>query len=103
VTLHLDDISTILARHAGRPGALLPILHDVQHALGYVPADAIPVIAEALNLSRAEVPGLSSSCAAPRRARRAASMRSRRCSSRTSGSRSKRSIAWGCARSGRRR
>ena len=55
--MHLDDISTILARHAGRPGALLPILHDVQHALGYVPADAIPVIAEALNLSRAEVHG----------------------------------------------
>ena len=55
--MHLDNISTILARHAGRPGALLPILHDVQHALGYVPADAIPVIAEALNLSRAEVHG----------------------------------------------
>ena len=55
--MHLDDINTILARHAGRPGALLPILHDVQHALGYVPADAIPVIAEALNLSRAEVHG----------------------------------------------
>ena len=47
-----------LARRAGEPGALLPILHDVQDALGYVPADQVPAIAEALNLSRAEVHGV---------------------------------------------
>lgn len=53
-------ISNIVAAHAGREGALLPILHDVQHALGYVPEDAIPLIAEQLNLTRAEVFGVVS-------------------------------------------
>jgi len=48
----------ILARHAGREGALLPVLHDVQAALGCVPDEAVPVIARALNLSRAEVHGV---------------------------------------------
>lgn len=38
----------------------MPLLHEVQHALGYVPPEAIPVIAEALNLSRAEVHGVVS-------------------------------------------
>ena len=48
----------ILTRRAGEAGALLPILHDIQDALGYVPADQVPTIAEALNLSRAEVHGV---------------------------------------------
>lgn len=48
----------ILARHAGRDGALLPILHDVQHHFGHVARDAVPQIAQALNLSRAEVHGV---------------------------------------------
>jgi len=39
-------------------GALLPILHAVQGALGYVPAEAIPVLADELNLSRADVHGV---------------------------------------------
>jgi len=42
------------------PGALLPLLHAVQDALGYVPAAALPLIAQALNLSRAEVHGVVS-------------------------------------------
>lgn len=42
------------------PGALLPILHDVQAALGYVPKDAVPLIAGELNLSRAEIHGVIS-------------------------------------------
>lgn len=41
-----------------RPGALLPILHAVQDALGFVPSEAVPRIATALNLSRAEVHGV---------------------------------------------
>ncbi|HYD11319.1 MAG TPA: NAD(P)H-dependent oxidoreductase subunit E [Allosphingosinicella sp.] len=53
-----DQISGILRRHEGRKGALLPILNDVQAALGHVPATAVPLIAEALNLSRAEVHGV---------------------------------------------
>jgi formate dehydrogenase subunit gamma len=40
------------------PGALLPILHDIQDAVGYIPADAVGVIAQGLNLSRAEVHGV---------------------------------------------
>ncbi|MDP1656483.1 MAG: NAD(P)H-dependent oxidoreductase subunit E [Hylemonella sp.] len=40
------------------PGALLPILHAIQDELGHVPADAVAEIAEALNLSRAEVHGV---------------------------------------------
>jgi formate dehydrogenase subunit gamma len=51
-------VSSVLERHAGEPGALLPILHDVQDALGYIPADSVPAIAKALNLSRAEVHGV---------------------------------------------
>jgi formate dehydrogenase subunit gamma len=36
----------------------LPILHAVQDQFGYVPEDAVPVIAQVLNLSRAEVHGV---------------------------------------------
>ena len=46
--------------HQSLPGALLPILHAIQDALGWVPAEAVPVIAGALNLSRAEVHGVIS-------------------------------------------
>ncbi|MDP9605920.1 formate dehydrogenase subunit gamma [Variovorax sp. NFACC27] len=57
-TDELAAVQRILQLHADEPGALLPILHDVQDALGYIPADAVPVIAEAQNLSRAEVHGV---------------------------------------------
>lgn len=53
-----EQIAAILRRHDGRKGALLPILNDVQAALGHVPPDAVPQIAEALNLSRADVHGV---------------------------------------------
>jgi formate dehydrogenase subunit gamma len=42
------------------PGALLPILHALQHEFGYVDKAAIPLIADALNLSHAEVHGVIS-------------------------------------------
>jgi hypothetical protein len=48
-------VSEIVGRLKDMPGALQPILHGVQDALGYVPESAVPVIAEGLNLSRAEV------------------------------------------------
>ena len=50
----------IIAAHAGQEGATLPILHAIQKAFGYVPQAAIPQIAEALNLTRAEVHGITS-------------------------------------------
>jgi formate dehydrogenase subunit gamma len=40
------------------PGALMPILHRIQDRLGYVPPEYTPVLAKALNLSRAEVHGV---------------------------------------------
>jgi formate dehydrogenase subunit gamma len=39
-------------------GALLPILHGIQHEFGYVPEETVPLIADALNLSRADVHGV---------------------------------------------
>ena len=57
---HLQQVNDIASRLADKPGALLPILHGIQDALGHIPADAVPVIAEVLNLSRAEVHGVIS-------------------------------------------
>src|ERR1700744_3589569 len=48
----------IIAEHVGLEGATLVILHALQEAFGYVPEPAIPMVAEALNLSRAEVHGV---------------------------------------------
>jgi len=53
----LDDI---IARHADRPGPLLPILRDVQAVFGCVDEAAKRHIAGALNLTRAEVHGVVS-------------------------------------------
>jgi len=54
----LVQVEAAIARLRNEPGALLPILHAVQDALGCVPSDAVPVIAQGLNLSRAEVHGV---------------------------------------------
>lgn len=51
-------VDAILAARRASPGALLPILHAIQDALGHVPDAAIPAIAAALDLSRAEVHGV---------------------------------------------
>jgi formate dehydrogenase iron-sulfur subunit len=48
----------IIAEHSHIEGATLVILHALQEAFGYVPEPAIPMIASALNLSRAEVYGV---------------------------------------------
>ncbi len=56
----LSTVQEIATALKDKPGALLPILHGVQDALGYIPSDSIPVIAKALNLSRAEVHGVIS-------------------------------------------
>ena len=49
-----------IATHQQRPGALLALLNAVQDALGFVPPQAVARIAQALNLSRAEVHGVIS-------------------------------------------
>ncbi len=48
----------IVAAARDLEGPLLPILHDIQAEFGYVPQEAVPVIAGELNLSRAEVHGV---------------------------------------------
>jgi formate dehydrogenase subunit gamma len=48
----------IIAEHGHLEGSTLVILHALQQAFGYVPEPAIPMVAEALNLSRAEVHGV---------------------------------------------
>ncbi len=52
-------VETIDALKA-KPGALLPILHDIQSHLGYVPTESIDLIAQALNQSTAEIYGVIS-------------------------------------------
>ncbi len=54
------SVQAITAALKDKPGALLPILHGVQNALGYIPSESVPAIAKALNLSRAEVHGVIS-------------------------------------------
>ncbi len=58
--VHEVTVSNIVASMQGMPGALLPILHEIQHAIGYIPAESVPAIAKGLNLSRAEVHGVIS-------------------------------------------
>jgi len=53
-------VQDTIARLKHLPGALLPILHGIQDKLGYIPAESVPEIAKALNLSRAEVHGVIS-------------------------------------------
>lgn len=53
-----DRVLEIVAAHRTERGPLLPILHDLQDAFGFVDPRCVPIVAEALNLSRAEVHGV---------------------------------------------
>ena len=53
-------IDEAIAKKQTLPGALLPVLHAIQDALGFIPPEAVPRIAHALNLSQAEVHGVIS-------------------------------------------
>ena len=48
----------VIAAHSAGDGPMLPILHALQETFGHVPEVAVPMVAEALNLSRAEVHGV---------------------------------------------
>lgn len=52
--------TAVVRQFAALEGPLLPVLHGLQEEFGYVPQEALPVVAEALNLSRAEVYGVAS-------------------------------------------
>lgn len=54
----LKTICSIIDLHQTTPGAMLPILHAIQDNVGYIPDQAVPLIAKGLNLSRAEVHGV---------------------------------------------
>jgi formate dehydrogenase subunit gamma len=53
-------IRGVLATLREQRGALLPILHAIQNELGHIPDESVPEIADALNLTRAEVHGVIS-------------------------------------------
>ena len=55
-----EAVLRVVAANRTRPGALIEILHGVQAELGCIPAAAVPVLAQELNLSRAEVHGVVS-------------------------------------------
>jgi formate dehydrogenase subunit gamma len=55
-----EELSDILDEYVDQPGPLLLVLHAVQRRLGFVPDEAVPYIAQRLNLSRAEVHGVLS-------------------------------------------
>jgi len=54
----MEAVLRIAGELKDKPGALIPILHGIQDELGYVPPEAVPVIADVLNLTRAEVHGV---------------------------------------------
>lgn len=54
------NLHALLEQHQAMPGGLLPLLHAVQNSVGYVPADAVPDIAAAFRLTRADVHGVIS-------------------------------------------
>jgi formate dehydrogenase subunit gamma len=53
-----EIVESAIASHRGKIGALLPVLHSIQDSLGHIPRDAVPLIARAMNLSRAEIQGV---------------------------------------------
>jgi formate dehydrogenase subunit gamma len=55
---HEAGLDRLIALHRDQPGALLPLLHAVQEEFGHIEDAAVPIIAAALNLSRAEVHGV---------------------------------------------
>ena len=55
-----EQLLQIIQQHRQLEGPLLPILHATQKALGFIPREAVPVIAEQLQMSRAEVHGVVS-------------------------------------------
>ncbi len=55
---HVEAVSRIVERLKHVPGAMLPILHAIQDEIGYVPEDSVAIVAEGLNVSRAEVHGV---------------------------------------------
>ena len=58
IPLDMDAVAAVIAQRKSMPGAMLPILHGIQDVIGYIPSQAVQLIALALNVSRAEVYGV---------------------------------------------
>ena len=55
-----EVVENVVESHHDRIGALLPVLHAIQDMFGFIPPEAIPLLAGGLNLSRAEIHGVMS-------------------------------------------
>src|SRR5262245_52678666 len=53
-----STIASILTQKADVPGGLMPALHAIQDAIGFIPPDSVPDLAKTFNISRAEVHGV---------------------------------------------
>lgn len=53
-----ERVASVIDACKGLEGPMLPILHGLQEEFGYVPPEALPIVAEALNISRAEAHGV---------------------------------------------
>jgi formate dehydrogenase subunit gamma len=53
-----EAAARVVAEHAHLRGPLLPVLHALQEEFGYIDPEAVPIVAKALNLSRADVHGV---------------------------------------------
>lgn len=53
-----DTVREVVAAHRDQRGSLMPILHALQARWGYLPAETTTLVAEELNLSRADVHGV---------------------------------------------
>ena len=54
----VEIVEAVVNEHIERVGPLMLVLHGMQERMGYIPDEAIPLIAASLNLSRAEVHGV---------------------------------------------
>lgn len=55
-----EVVEGAIERHRGKIGALMPVLHSIQETYGFIPGEAVPMMASAMNLSRAEIHGVMS-------------------------------------------
>lgn len=58
IPFDMSAVEAIIAQRKSMPGAMLPILHGIQEKVGYIPSEVVPLIAQELNVSRAEVHGV---------------------------------------------
>jgi NADH:ubiquinone oxidoreductase subunit E len=56
----LDRVMEIIESHSGTKGALIPILHEVQHEYGYLPEDVLKIISSKLDIPMTEIYGVAS-------------------------------------------